>query len=60
MIINIVYEIIVFKNVVIMFIVNEIGKIYIFEKCFYLVLYKIFLENNIELEIIYSGNVNLV
>lgn len=43
-----------------MFIVNEIGKIYIFEKCFYLVLYKIFLENNIELEIIYSGNVNLV
>ncbi len=57
---NTAYEIIAPKNAAITPIVNEIGKIYTFEKRSYLVLYKILLENNTELETIHSGNVNLV
>ncbi|WRD70157.1 U32 family peptidase [Helicobacter pylori] len=57
---NTAYEIIAPKNANITPIVNEIGKIYTFEKRSYLVLYKILLENNTELETIHSGNVNLV
>ncbi len=57
---NTAYEIIAPKNATITPIVNEIGKIYTFEKRYYLVLYKILLENNTELETIHSGNVNLV
>ncbi len=57
---NTAYEIIAPKNTAITPIVNEIGKIYTFEKRSYLVLYKILLENNTELETIHSGNVNLV
>ncbi|GAA7011336.1 peptidase U32 family protein [Helicobacter pylori] len=57
---NTAYEIIAPKNAAITPVVNEIGKIYTFEKRSYLVLYKILLENNTELETIHSGNVNLV